>query len=485
MPRLVFVVLVLFGAESFAAAPPVSHAEWARKSTGRFAYGLYMRGQKIGWTIDELKLGMHQGQRVVVSTNETYMQTQYEGVRSVREEKTTTKYELTGDGAIVFAEEIRREDGQEKRYTVERIGERLRIVQESGKNRSERQVPSPKDTLALQRKLEYWLAGPRRKGDQFTKYNANWEKVEVNSPQRYEYRSSREMTYQGIATRILAVRITSQGGHLDAELFPDSRMWSGTMGGLLQLKLEPEKQARALDRQLVELQDLTSIVIDVDLGPARLVDSLKLEVSGLGEFEIPQSHRQRVSPDKKRTLVELQRDFRVDNPQPLSEQEQKQYTRSTPQYQSDQKPILDLARKLVGDEKDSLAKARRIEAWVYRTLRKSYADNADTALAVLETKAGDCTEHSLLFVALCRAAGIPAREVGGLAYSPGSKPMFGWHAWAEIHDGHQWVSVDPTWNQVYVDGTHLKLSTDEDDLAYTNILGTLKLKVLDVKSRGR
>ena len=128
-----------------------------------------------------------------------------------------------------------------------------------------------------------------------------------------------------------------------------------------------------------------------------------------------------------------------------------------------------------------LKAARLLEAWVFRTLRKSYSDNADTALEVLDNKAGDCTEHTLLFVALARAVRIPAREVGGLAYVRTSKPLFGWHAWAEVHDGHQWVSIDPTWHQVYVDGTHLKMSEGERDLAWANVAGKMQIKVLTMK----
>ena len=72
---------------------------------------------------------------------------------------------------------------------------------------------------------------------------------------------------------------------------------------------------------------------------------------------------------------------------------------------------------------------------MYKNLRKTYDANADDALTVLENKAGDCTEHTLLFTTLARAAGIPARQVGGVVYVGGDKPSFGWHAWSEIHDG--------------------------------------------------
>ena len=103
--------------------------------------------------------------------------------------------------------------------------------------------------------------------------------------------------------------------------------------------------------------------------------------------------------------------------------------------QSDHETLRKLAKEIVGDEKDPLKAATRIEKWVYKNLRKTYDANADDALTVLENKAGDCTEHTLLFTALARAAGIPAHEVGGLVYAGGDKPSFGWHAWAEIHDG--------------------------------------------------
>jgi transglutaminase-like putative cysteine protease len=151
--------------------------------------------------------------------------------------------------------------------------------------------------------------------------------------------------------------------------------------------------------------------------------------------------------------------------------------------QCEHESIRKQSKKIIGEEKDPLKSSKLLEAWVYKNIRKSYQDNADTALEILDHKAGDCTEHSLLFVALARAAGIPAREVGGLAYVKGKKPMFGWHAWAEIHDGRQWVSVDPTWNQVFVDGTHVKLSEGSRDLAWANVAGKIKVKVLDVQSR--
>jgi hypothetical protein len=66
-----------------------------------------------------------------------------------------------------------------------------------------------------------------------------------------------------------------------------------------------------------------------------------------------------------------------------------------------------------------------------------------------------CTEFTDLFVALCRAAGIPARELNGFAYAdnPKIKPLSEkadvLHAWPEYWDEERkvWLEVDPTWEK--------------------------------------
>ena len=40
-----------------------------------------------------------------------------------------------------------------------------------------------------------------------------------------------------------------------------------------------------------------------------------------------------------------------------------------------------------------------------------------------------------------------------------------------------------TWNQERVDATHVKFSDSADDMAWANVLGKVKFKVLDVKQK--
>jgi len=66
-----------------------------------------------------------------------------------------------------------------------------------------------------------------------------------------------------------------------------------------------------------------------------------------------------------------------------------------------------------------------------------------------------CMEFTDLFIALCRAAGIPAREVNGFAYTTNEKltPLSSntdvLHAWPEYYNENKkvWIPVDPTWEK--------------------------------------
>jgi hypothetical protein len=483
MSRLALLVIGTIAGFLSAAGVPPSHHEWARKAQGRHAYGVYFKDRKVGWVVEEMKLGKHNGADVMLSLSETYMKTLFDKEESVKHEKTTTAFELAGRGDIAFADFYRKEDGKVVTRRIERDGGRLKIVTKQGGRTLTRRVPMPKDTIAHHRELEAWLAGPRKAGEKFTSYSAAWEEDDVNTKNVYRFREAKTMLVGDQSRQLYSVEIDLDGGKMEALVFPDSRIVTATIGGLMKLKLEKEEDAKKLDGKPVDLMPITAVYVEEHLGLARHVDVLRLELRGLGDFQVPASHRQVVTAGKECVVVELRRDFRAEKASPLTDKEKIEYTKATPRLQSDEEQVKNLARKIVGEEKDALKAARKIERWVHENLTKSYSDNADTALEILDRKAGDCTEHSLLFVALARAAGIPAREVGGLAYVPDKKPMFGWHAWAEVHDGHQWVSIDPTWGQVYVDGTHLKMSTGDRDLAWTNVMGTLKMKVADVKKR--
>ena len=125
--------------------------------------------------------------------------------------------------------------------------------------------------------------------------------------------------------------------------------------------------------------------------------------------------------------------------------------------------ILTFARRpteAVGSAVGTRARAEALTRFVNSTVQKKPTVSLPSAREVLRTRIGDCNEHTALFVAMSRAAGIPARIAVGLAYVRGA---FYYHAWPEIYidEGAArgfWLPVDPTFNQFPADATHFRLA---------------------------
>ena len=98
--------------------------------------------------------------------------------------------------------------------------------------------------------------------------------------------------------------------------------------------------------------------------------------------------------------------------------------------------------------------ARNILEWMRKNIRYRLQSSGigeldfKTMDEIIERGHAECRGYTLLFTALCRAAGVPARPVWGLAKLPAteSKPKgdFASHNWCEVYvNGCGWVPVDP------------------------------------------
>ena len=135
------------------------------------------------------------------------------------------------------------------------------------------------------------------------------------------------------------------------------------------------------------------------------------------------------------------------------------------------------ARAIVEGETDSLRAALAIYRWVFENVRKTPTVSVPSAADVLDIMSGDCNEHTYLFTALARAAGIPARITVGLTYNEGA---FYYHAWPSVYVG-RWVEMDPTLGQPAVDATHIRLLQGElqDQMKLMGMIGQLRVEVLE------
>jgi hypothetical protein len=155
------------------------------------------------------------------------------------------------------------------------------------------------------------------------------------------------------------------------------------------------------------------------------------------------------------------------------------YLRAGLLIQSDHPTIKALAHKIVAGVKEDGPKARRILNWVYESLDKRGTVSVPNALDTLKAKAGDCNEHAVLFAAVLRAAGIPAKLCIGLVYTRG---RFYYHAWNEVFLG-EWITADALMGQMPADVTHIKFVEGGLDrqAEMVRVIGRIKLTVLEAR----
>lgn len=174
---------------------------------------------------------------------------------------------------------------------------------------------------------------------------------------------------------------------------------------------------------------------------------------------------------------------------PAQADQLKEFLTASAFIQSDDPKIRTAAAEAGGSGAGAVDTAQRLTAWVSSNVRDSMVVSVPSALEVLDKKKGACKEHTVLFVALARALGLPARPVSGIVYMDETAvPGFYYHAWAEVWlpglDGAgRWYAVDPTFNQFPADATHIKLKEGElrEMIELMQVIGRLRVEVEDYR----
>ncbi len=111
--------------------------------------------------------------------------------------------------------------------------------------------------------------------------------------------------------------------------------------------------------------------------------------------------------------------------------------------------VKELADKIVAGKTTVLERTKAIYDWtvenMYRDPETIGCGKGDVCYLLIKP-GGKCTDISSVFVALCRAAGVPAREVFGLRLGKqAEQDITTWqHCWAEFFlPGYGWVPADP------------------------------------------
>jgi len=285
----------------------------------------------------------------------------------------------------------------------------------------------------------------------------------------------------GVTVKLHKAITLSEKENVPAEVYlaDNGEMVELDFGQTMKAVAEPESVAKRLDK--VEVFGLTRVPLPSRLPEqARQVPGLvTMVMTGLPEKFRKDTYRQKF---KKLSDAKVEVTISAAPPKhekpvafPLSDPYGGEYLKSTIIVESDSPEIQKQAKRIVANEKDAYAAAKKIVSWVSSHMKKDYGASADRATDVLHQMKGDCTEHSLLSVALLRAVGIPSKRVDGVVYmvTDDGVPALYWHEWVEAYVG-EWTQLDPTFAQPVADATHFAVG-EEANAEITPLIGQLKV----------
>ncbi len=460
-----------------AAGEPVLDLEGL---TGTEWYGIYVLERKVGYLSAATELTELDATPVLVETasGRLFMKIEDEGF--VYRLRFRSAHEAVAPYRLVLVETRELSKRSMEHLRIEREGDEFVVTRLVHGRRTTKRVPASKETLYDATTVERFLASGPEPGDTVSCVSFDSDELK-DVEQTARLVEIVEEEWRGERRRVFVVRMHRPDSTSTRRYLEDGTMIRGTLGGVMTLELEDEATARTMpdEGDLFELRrDIPVEGLDVK---GEDVATLKLLITGLPESVLSELPTQRVEGRADGALVVTLTPGTLPAGASLSDEDRErlaEYLKATDEIQADHERIRKRARRIVRRRRDPLEQARAISRWVYRHVEGEEFSDYETALDVLIHLKGDCTEHTLLFVALCRAAGLPAREVSGLVYAGPAERVFGMHQWAQVYVG-EWVDVDPALNQCPVDATHIALDTEDD--GWFEVLGAfsdIRIEVL-------
>jgi hypothetical protein len=476
---------------SYLQASTSLATDLARYGSAAVWRGVYYRGEKIGFTVSQTVAE----QDGFVLEEDGRLQMAMLGATTSATIRTTAHVDKT---FLLHAFEFSLDPGTGPIEVRGRIdGRRLSLdVKTSSGTRSEvRELEEPPAlSLNISRRLANGglVAGAKHQWTVFDPATLRNSKVNVEVGRRELVRGAGaaplpafrvEMEYAGLKTSSWitdtgeVVREESPLGLITVRETPERARASAVSRGMQVDLLEAAAVAPRMRTPIAEPRDVRKMRIrlrGVDLSPLDLNGGAQRLTGDVLELTDPQDLKPGASdPDAARALA------------------------SEMFIESDAPEIVAEAAKAVNGVAGTRARAERLTRYVNALLDKKPTVSLPSAREVLRTKVGDCNEHTVLYVAMARALGIPARIAVGLVYIHGA---FYYHAWPEVYitegSGQRaeglglraeasglWLPVDPTLNQFPADATHLRLARGglDKQTVVLPLMGHLTMDVLDVE----
>jgi protein-glutamine gamma-glutamyltransferase len=442
-------------------------------SLGTEWYGIYMLGKKAGYakiTMEKLADPQQPGYATKMEGNMTI-----KALGGKQEMKVVQTFEFDDQAPYPLRRALYLENARNASQETEliRTEKGFEVRKTADGEKKIKQIDPIDFTFADILTSNIWIRRGPKIGAKLTSRNYYLDTLEIDIEQR-KLLSTKTSLVEGVKVTFHEVEMTSKKINIPSlERFNEKgQLLSGKIGGVVELRFEPEEQAKNIDLS-TDLFLLGSVKIDQPLGDPKTITSLIIEIKGKEASVIKPGPRQTIALTETATRT-LKTGKAHGASVKATDKEIEENLAESDTYPIHHPKVQALVKKAVGDASTPKEKVDRLVPFVAKYITPDYNTRPKSCLQILNVRKGACTEFALLFTTLARAAGIPAREIGGLVYMGDDQKTFGPHAWNEVVLDGVWLPIDTSWNETEINGTHISFGTNKaDDLNWlANFLGT-------------
>lgn len=448
--------------------------------------GLYMGGNKIGYSSYNSHPETLNGERVVRSDSKTVMSAGLLGTAMQMTIDGTTWTSTKGKTLKMMF--IQSSAGRVQKVVATFGAAIVQVDIDSQGQKTHKSLPIPKDGVIVDDPLELVVGGKAKAGKAYSVYTldpttVSFIKNEVVLVGRKQTKVKGK-SVSGTLVQIIDPRMTM-------DVFVDAKGGLIKVDGPMGIEMIPESRKEALSNSNPGYAPSADLAYTTSIRPNKTIENpetltgLTLRITGRDLANLPSDAHQTVKKDGTAWIIDVHPPkLSVDTPTTIAEagQEKPDWLKPSLDIPSDNENFKNLSAKILNGETKVVPAAVAIKAYVNETMHPNAGIGVlRDASEVLRSKEGVCRDYAILTTTLMRAAGIPARLASGVVNWQGD---FYYHAWAEIWDGSHWIGIDSTVPQTQMSAAHLKLADGNVEQAFKfAILDKVRIEVLDVRHK--
>lgn len=415
--------------------------------------GIYLQGQKIGYSYAETNPTQLNGKEVSLTRSRMEIGTQMLGA-SMRILVDTSTWS-DSKGAPIKSEFRMESSGRTMSVNALYFADRIESSMVTGEGETSKTIPVPNGkSIVLDATDLIKTGGLSQSGMKqliFSPETLELVEVTINS------KGAQKVTVSGQEVTANVIEIVDPLA--PSTLYLSSKGDLIKMVGPLGIEMVPETEEEARKFTGMAEVDLASASrLHVD-GQFDRTKPVRFQVSGVDLSKMPSGDAQTVGKKSDAWVINIKPFTNADRKITIANAAKgvdKKWLQPEARVPSDDPEFKKLAKDIVGNEKNLWNAVQSIRDYVHGKMGVNAGIGVmRDAKEILKSQEGVCRDHAILTGTILRSAGIPTRFANGLVYYAGD---FYYHAWVEVWDGKNWIGVDSTRPGLIIDSGYIKTS---------------------------